>query len=203
LTGGVTLRGGEVSLRDCRFEGSTAEDALNLVRAQVTLRGVEVLDSASDAVDVDFCAGTIEGGRIGRAGGDGIDVSGSQFEIRDSLLFRIHDKALSIGEASDVEITGVMVDTAGTGVASKDGSRAVVRGASFHAIEHAALMAYVKKAEYGPAELIVSGSTMKDTAREAVAQHGSRVLIDGREVVSEAVDVDALYEVGPMRKEVR
>ena len=61
-------------------------------------------------------------------------------------------------------------------------------------------MAYVKKAEYGPASLSARGVRMSDFGRQAVAQTGSELSIDGVLQSNEEIDVDALYQHGYMRK---
>jgi hypothetical protein len=202
VTGGVTFLRSDVVLEDCLFEASAAEDALNVVRSSLQMKNVVIRNVASDALDADFCTGTIEGGRIEEARGDGIDISGSQIAIEGVQLRNIRDKAFSVGEGSNAEIRHVEVESCGTGVASKDGSITAVEDARFSRIEHAALMAYVKKRQYGPAALRAERVRTREAARETVAQLGSRLTVDGQAVPAEAVDVDALYESGPMRKRV-
>ena len=200
VTGGVTFQRTDVRLENCVFEGSHAEDALNLVRSQMSLVGIEFKNSASDALDADFCDGKIEGGTIVDAGGDGVDVSGSRIEVSGVSFRDIRDKALSVGEGSEAAIRDVHVKSSGTGVASKDGSVVIVEGARFTAIDHAALMAYQKKSEFGPAELRASGVQIDRAGRDALVQLGSRLELEGEEVTPEAIDVDALYAEGWMRK---
>ena len=94
----------------------------------------------------------------------------------------------------------MVVSDCGIGFASKDGSTGVVEDSRFDAIRHVALMAYVKKSEYGGASIEVRRSPVAKTRRVAVAQLGSRILIDGKPVEPVEVDVDALYSEGYMRK---
>ena len=61
-------------------------------------------------------------------------------------------------------------------------------------------MAYVKKPEYGPAEAIVREVSFEGVTPVAVAQTGSRIVLDGREVETQDLDVDALYSTGPMAR---
>jgi hypothetical protein len=60
----------------------------------------------------------------------------------------------------------------------------------------AAIMAYVKKREYGPGQVTARNIDMHQVTREAVVQRGSRVRIDGVEQEAEDVDVESLYRVG-------
>ena len=199
-TGGVTLRDAEVRLESVRFEGSRAEDALNLVHASFILRDVAIHGARSDAIDADFSKGEIEGGEIRAAGGDGIDVSGSQVRVTGTKLSQIADKAFSIGEASDVVVRDVVVEECGTGLVSKDGSTALVENSRFTAIRHFGLMTYRKKPVYERSSLVARNVTV-EAAERAVAETGSRLMLNGRAVETRAVDVDALYREGPMRKQ--
>ena len=61
-------------------------------------------------------------------------------------------------------------------------------------------MAYVKKSEYGPAELEASANDVTRVQRVAISQAGSRVLVDGKIVPEEDVDIDRLYKEGYMRQ---
>jgi hypothetical protein len=191
VTGGVTFHRVDLRLEDCQFHGSRAEDALNLVRSRVTLRRVEIRGAASDALDLDFCEGSIQGGRITDAQGEGIEVSGSGLEVEGVSLRDIGGTALSVGEGSEVQIRRLQVAECGIGVVSVDRSMARVESSSLSGIERAALMAYTKKSEYGPAELEAVNVRIEGAAREAIAQLGSRISLDGMQVEPEPLDVDA------------
>jgi hypothetical protein len=200
LTGGVTFRRAEVELREVRMLHSRAEDALNLVRSRFALHGGRIEDAVSDALDADFCRGSIEGGVWSRVGGDGVDVSGSEVEVRGLRLASIGDKALSVGERSRLRAEAISVDGSGVGVASKDASVAHVAGSRLANIERVGLMAYVKKTEYGPAELRAEAVEIDAREQPALVQHGSRLEIDGVSQPAQSIDVDALYDGGSMQK---
>lgn len=200
LTGGVTLRASEVAIADSRFEGSRAEDALNLILSRFRLENVDFADTESDAIDSDFADGTIRGGRFARIGGDGIDVSGARVEIDGVRLEGVRDKAISVGEGSEVTARTLDVERVGTAAASKDRSRLLIESSRISQASFAGVMAYTKKPEFGPSEAIVRNVAMHAVARPAIAQTGSRLLVDGHEVEGEEIDVDQLYETGAMRK---
>ncbi|MGI9431078.1 MAG: hypothetical protein ACR2PQ_02635, partial [Myxococcota bacterium] len=199
LTGGVTFREAELRLEDSTFEGNRAEDALNLIRTHFDLVRISVRDTPSDALDADFSVGTIRGGRFTDIGGDGIDVSGSRVEVHGTALARVRDKAISVGERSEIEAHEVSVQDAGTALACKDASRATLRDSTLRQIHHAALMAYVKKPEYGPATIIADRLEI-DSPQHAIAQVGSRIRLDGLPVEPSRVDTDELYRAGFMKK---
>jgi hypothetical protein len=197
---GVLFHRAPVALVNCRLSGNRAEDALNIVHTRFALENVEIFDAASDAFDADFTEGTVEGGAIARIGGDGIDVSGSEVRIRGVRLSEIRDKAVSVGEGSRLSASELGIEKAGTAFVSKDHSRGEIRDSVISEIAHVALMAYVKKPQYGPAELEARGNRISGVGRLAIAQTGSRVVLDGKAVPEEDIDVDRLYKEGYMRK---
>lgn len=197
LTGGVTFYRSDVTMTQCRLEGSQAEDALNIIRSKFSLVDITVLNTVSDAFDADFSEGSVQGGvfeNIGIAGGgDAIDVSGTTVTVRGTRFLGIGDKALSVGEGSTMSAEDIVVERAITGAASKDGSSLTLRGATIKDTRSAALMAYIKKPEYGAARIDASGLTLERNEGAARAQTASSIQIDGQPVATESFDVDALY----------
>jgi hypothetical protein len=200
LTGGVTLRASRVQIDSSRFSGNRAEDAVNLIRSGFTFRGVSIREASSDAFDCDFCEGRVIGGRISAVGGDGIDVSGSDVQVDGGVFEDIRDKAISVGERSRLVARNLEIRSVGTAVAGKDGSEVIFEDSSVSDVRNAAIMAYIKKAEFGPGRVSARNIRMSGVARAAVAQHGSRIDIDGVAQVPEEVDVEDLYERGVMKK---
>lgn len=200
LTGAITFYESDARLEYCRFTGNRGEDSLNVIRSRLTLLEPVFRDAASDAFDGDFVEGSVVGGLFEDVAGDAVDVSGSQLEVRGTVFRRIRDKAVSVGEGSRLVASGLLVEQSGTGIASKDRSEAVVSDSTLRGIEHVALMAYVKKAEYGPASLQAHKITVEGAAHEALAQTGSRITLDGRSVPETEFDVDRLYREGYMKK---
>jgi len=200
VTAGVVFRQAPVTLEHCRFVGNRTEDAINIVRTHFELRDVEILDTFSDAFDGDFTEGSIEGGTIADVGGDGIDVSGSRVSVRGVALRWIRDKAISVGEGSTLSAEAVDIRDVSVAIAAKDRSRGELVDSTVEGVSLAVLMAYEKKPEYGPAELEARGNRISGVAQVAVAQSGSRVVVDGEAVPESDVDVDQLYREGPMKK---
>jgi hypothetical protein len=200
LTGGITFRKADVTMEHCRIMGSRAEDALNIVRSTFALREVHIENSRSDALDVDFAEGRIDGGGVRDAGGDGIDVSGSDVDIRNATLRNIGDKAISVGEASRLSAIGLVTQSVGTAFVAKDRSRGELRDSTIQDVSHVALMAYVKKPRFGPAELIAEDNQFERVGGLALAQTGSRLFIDGNPVPEQDIDISQLYREGYMQK---
>lgn len=200
ITGSTTFYRSDVNLLHCTFKNNLAEDALNIVHSHFLMDDVAILKTASDAFDSDFSEGTVKGGHYAEIGGDGIDVSGTTLKILGTSLEKIHDKAISIGEASSADVSGVTVANVGTGVASKDASTVKIKDSAFENINHVGMMAYVKKPEYGGAKIEAKNNTLVGTPKDYLAQTGSEMIVDEKSLTPEDIDVDKLYKEGYMKK---
>jgi hypothetical protein len=200
LPAGVTLRRSQLRMTDVEIRGNRCEDALNLIRSRFRLEDLSIRDASSDALDADFSDGEVIGGRFSGVGGDGIDVSGARVHVEGTRFDDVRDKAISVGEGSRLAARGLRIERVGTALASKDASSATLEESRISDVEHVALMAYVKKREYGPGELRAKELHLDGVPRLAVAQTGSRVVIDGVEQPPQALDVEAIYQHGYMQK---
>jgi len=194
LAGGVVFRKAAADLEHCSFSGNLSDDSLNVVRSRFSLTDVEILDSLGDAFDGDYANGSISGGAIQRAGGDAIDVGGSRVTVQGVRITDIRDKAISVGERSRLRAEGVSVEHASIGVASKNGSETEVTGSSFDDVSDVALVAYMNRPEFGPGTLTARGNHITRTAVPALAQAGSRVVLDDTLLPAVDAAIDRLHK---------
>jgi hypothetical protein len=182
----------------CRLKGNLGEDALNIIHSKFDLTGIEILQSASDGFDADFADGEINDclfKEIGKTtGGDAIDISGSRVLVTGCRFLNISDKALSVGEGSRMMASGLDIRHVGTGAASKDGSYLSITDCYIEDAQIAGLMAYIKKPEYGPGGIEANNVTFLNTTHETRVQRLSTISINGEQMETEGVDVEALYE---------
>jgi hypothetical protein len=197
LSGGVNFYESDIEMDHVIFSGNRAEDALNIVRSRFKLKNVTFKNTTSDAFDSDFSSGTVENGvfeNIGsQGGGDGIDMSGSEVVVTRGHFKNVSDKALSVGENSHLRANDVIIENVAIGAASKDGSRLFISDSKFIGIKKAGLMAYIKKLEYGPAEIRAETIAFHSTEKRAITQRGNKIIIDGIEVSSVDLNVKNLY----------
>ena len=189
LTGGVNFYQSDINMNNALFFGNRAEDALNVVRSKFKLRSVIFKKTQSDAFDSDFSNGTVEESMfvdIGLKGeGDGIDLSGSDVIVSGVYFKNISDKALSIGEKSQMKASRLNIQNVSIGAASKDGSHLFISDSKLIDIKKAGLMAYIKKPVYGPAEIRAKALEFSSTNKHAFAQKGSSIFINGLKIRSE------------------
>ena len=192
-TGGITFYRSDVTLTDCRFTDSSAEDVLNVVRAEMTCERSLFARSSSDAFDGDFIEGTFRECTFRDIGGDGIDISGSYLTVQTATFTKMGDKAISVGEQSEMEASTIRINSARFGVVSKDSSHIQIQDVTIDSAEYG-LAAYVKKPEYGPATIDCVEVEFTNVTQEGLVQTGSSVVVD--QVYSMAgsdFDVSELY----------
>lgn len=206
LTGGVTFYKSDVIISDSLLEDSRGEDALNIIHAKFTLNNVSIRKTASDAFDADFATGSVIGGsyeEIGLAGGgDAIDVSGSDITVENTRFTKVDDKAISVGEQSKLQASGLDIDGVGTGAASKDGSVLELTSSKIYNARVAGLMAYIKKPEFGPGRIAATAIDFGDGFEKTRAQKRSVISIDNNEIETIDINVKDMYKT-VMKKGLR
>ena len=105
----------------------------------------------------------------------------------------IGDKIVSVGENSIAYIEDVVGKNSFVGLASKDGSILHLSNSILTGIKQAGLMAYIKKDEYGPAEIIAKNLEFNSTDQHTVVQKENKISIDGIEILPTDLDVRKLY----------
>lgn len=199
LTGGVTFYRADLRARDVGFHSASAEDALNVVESTVDLQRIRIRGAVSDAIDLDYCSGTVIDLDLRDVGGDGLDLSGTDLAVTRLRAGNIRDKALSVGEASRVELFGMEANQVGVGIATKDGSRTLGSQISILDAKLHAAMSYQKKDYYDKPEMILQ-DVSHDGPDAFARQHGSGLTVNGVPVPETALDVEALYQSSVMVK---
>ncbi len=122
LSGSVTFYESPVEIDNCIFENGLAEDSLNIVRSNFILNNLIFNGAASDALDIDFSDGLISNVYINNSQNDGLDISGSKIKLRNIFIDKANDKALSVGENSELSIDKINIRNSFIGIANKDSS---------------------------------------------------------------------------------
>jgi len=200
LSGGVSIYGGNVDIKEVSIEGSTAEDALNIINSSINISGLKIKNTISDAFDCDYCIGKIINSKFSYINGDAIDLSGSEVEIKNINASNVKDKGLSIGEASTVDIKDGVFSNIGVGVAVKDGSKASFVNMTIRNYDLYAAMTYSKKKHYDVFSSLKLKNCLLEGDNPYLRQVNTLLTVDGVEVEEREVDVKDLYSSGVMKK---
>ena len=201
LTGGVNFYESKITIEDTEFIGSKAEDALNIINSNFKIKNITIGDTISDGLDVDFSKGKILNSEFYDIGGDAIDLSGSLVNLNNTKFKNIRDKAISVGEASNMFIKNVKINNAGVGIVSKDGSN--VKGSNFSIKNYKlySAMTYQKKRFYGIPKLNITNFDYDETnSKQFLAQENSIMYINQQLIETQMLNVKELYKMEIMKK---
>tara|TARA_B100000524_G_scaffold348196_1_gene251983 strand:+ start:59 stop:3004 length:2946 start_codon:yes stop_codon:yes gene_type:complete len=194
LTGGVTIYEGQVSLSNCSFINARSEDALNLIRCNFEINGILVDKTYSDGFDADYCKGKLKNSIFRATGNDCIDFSGSEIDIEACEIFDSGDKGISGGENSILNVRNCSINKASIGIASKDKSVVQVQHTHLENCDFA-FAAYRKKAEFGPAQIDVESSTLKNIQNPYLIEQDSEIKHLGKiNIGTDIFNIDSMYQ---------
>ncbi len=188
---GLLFHRASVVLENVAVSNSCADDAINLIRSTLKFNNVQISNSCSDAIDIDASTGTLSDLNLHQSGGDLLDISDSTVSLTSSVFGGAGDKAISIGEASDVEISEVDISESTIGLAVKDLSHVSIKQTDFTSLD-IGLMAFQKKAEYGPA-VIVGNELQIDANQRYVLEEGSGIVLEGENLTVTPFDLSDFY----------
>ncbi|MEM9091652.1 MAG: hypothetical protein AAGC93_23300 [Cyanobacteria bacterium P01_F01_bin.53] len=191
--GGSLFYRSPVSLRASRLIGSEARDGLRLIRSPFLVSDSDFESFVDDAIDTDFADGSIENTRFSNIGGDGIDLGHSRVNVRDVEMFRLADKAISVGQNSELVGEDISIRESAIAVAAIDGSSAMLHGLTLSDIEKVGLAAYQDRMGFEPSRMEATGVTFQGTEKEVLVQTGSQLQLNKAEVDNGVSDNQLLY----------
>jgi len=123
VTGGITFSENIVEMNNCIFSKNyLGDDFVNFYRCKLMLNNIKVTSALYDAIDIDYCTGTINNLSVMEAGNDGLDFAGSKINIKNANFTYCMDKGISIGENSFIKVENIQVENNEIGIAIKDES---------------------------------------------------------------------------------
>ncbi|WP_297088490.1 CotH kinase family protein [uncultured Draconibacterium sp.] len=191
----VALYEADVEMENCIFASNfNCDDALNIVRSQFHVQDCRFENTFADAFDSDFCSGKVVRCTFNKIGNDAIDFSGSHVDISGCTMYDISDKAISGGEHSFLNITECIIDKANIGVASKDMSELELDRIEMSHIVYG-LVAFVKKPEYGAAQITINNLRMKNNMIFHQIEEGSVLILNGEKIYGREKNIaEKLYQ---------
>lgn len=148
LYGGFNLINSDVVFKNIKIESSKSEDAINFINSSVVGKKLIVKNTFSDAIDSDFSKLVIDKIDCFNIGNDCYDISETYSSINTLIANKVNDKALSIGESSNIKIGDIKVTDSEIGIVSKDSSFLEVEKYSYDSVK-IPVTAYIKKSELG------------------------------------------------------
>jgi hypothetical protein len=148
-------------------------------------------NNCSDAFDSDFSNGVIKNTLYEDSGNDAIDVSGSKVLLQNISIKYAGDKGVSVGEESNVTITGIVITNTKTALASKDSSKLMGEDIMIKSA-NIGIATYKKKPEFGPANAILKRLSIQKVIKPFLVEKKSRLVLDGETIKHNTTNVGDL-----------
>ena len=182
LMGSLNFYQSDVEISNTQFlNNSAGDDYLNIIRSIFTIRDSYFENAYSDALDVDFSKGEIINTIFDKSGNDAVDFSGSNVKLENININQAGDKAVSVGEKSIVKIKKINITNSKIGLASKDSSVLEAENVLINNVDIGAA-AYIKKSEYGPANIKINEIKILNFRKKYIAQEKSEISINNNPI---------------------
>ena len=175
LYGGLNFIKSNAILEDIHIKNSKSEDAINFIDSRISLKNISLENIQSDAIDIDFGLVKFNGITCLSIQNDCLDISGSNVKGSALIIDGSYDKGLSVGENSNVRITGLAVKNSKIGFAVKDGSSVYLENIDSKNNKYD-LALFNKKQEYSSPSLKIKNFINKD--RKILQSKNSKLIID-------------------------
>ena len=129
------------------YDKSNCEDSINIRNSKGKIHKIEIKNSMSDALDIDFSEIIIDDIIISKANNDCIDFSHGKYRIRNVYINNCKDKAVSLGERSTLNIKSAKIYNSNMGLVAKDSSILNIKQFKLQNVKFCA-SAYNKKQEF-------------------------------------------------------
>ena len=142
------------------YDKSNCEDSINIRNSKGKIHKIEIKNSMSDALDIDFSEIIIDDIIISKANNDCIDFSHGKYKIRSVYINNCKDKAVSLGERSTLNIKSAKIYNSNMGLVSKDSSILNIKQFKLQNVNFCA-SAYNKKQEFDGGIIFLNRNSCK------------------------------------------
>ena len=120
LSGCLNIYDSKIENLKVFIKEANCEDAINLVRTKGSIIDLKINNTLFDGLDADFSSLIIKNVQISNSGNDCMDFSYGNYFLKNIDLLKCQDKAISVGEGSNLEIKKFTITKSNIGIASKD-----------------------------------------------------------------------------------
>ena len=148
---------------------------------------------AGNAVDGDFCTGSISNSSFVNIGGNGISLRGAEVNLSHLFFNSIDGAGISAGEESELDARWIDLRNAAAGIASQDGS-AVALADVLATNCQVGIAAFQEKKSFGPGLVAAQRIEFVEVASPFLVEMQSGITLDGNPVAENADKVkDILF----------
>lgn len=177
LTGCLTFTNLKLKNVKIKSTSSTCEDSINFINVTGLVNKIDIKNSHSDGLDIDFSNIEIDHLIISSSGNDCVDLSYGKYKFNKLYLMNCGDKALSIGEKSFLQLNKIFAENTNIGIALKDSSKALMNNVNLKNLK-TCVAAYNKKQEFSGGLLKIKNINCKNFNKKTDADAQSIIVID-------------------------
>ena len=175
LTGCLNFYNSNFNNTSINIDTSYCEDGLNIIKSKGNLANINVKNSNSDAIDLDFSEIKINSLFVSNAKNDCLDVSGGVYIIQNFESTFCGDKGISVGEKSTVNIKSFQIKNSNIGISSKDLSNTIIKNTNIENVE-ICFEVKQKKQEFGGAKLIIENEEFNCKEKSIVDKNSELII---------------------------
>ena len=155
LTGCVNIIDSKLTNFSFDSFNASCEDSINIVSSKGVIDVATISNSSHDGLDIDFSNIKINQLFISNSKNDCSDFSYGNYAISESRFKNCNDKAISVGEKSDLKLNSVYVTKSFIGIAIKDSSKVKIDYLDIENTEYC-LASYRKKQEFNSPIVVIN-----------------------------------------------
>ena len=163
FSGQISIHSAKVFIDNSSFLNSKSDDGLNIKFSQVEIKNSKFMNNLGDQIDLDYCKGVFINNelifekydKLKSIETDGIDISGTNIDIKENIFENFSDKGISVGEKSYPSISMNIFNNNNIALAIKDSSIAKIDNNIFNN-NGVDVSLYVKKKFYESPKLILN-----------------------------------------------
>jgi len=177
LTGCLSLINLNIKDVSIRVDNSNCEDSLNLINVIGNINKININNSYSDGLDIDFSNVSIDSINVSSSRNDCVDFSAGRYKLNKLNLINCGDKALSIGEKSFLNLNQIIIENANIGIASKDSSISKLNEVFIKNAE-ICIAAYNKKQEFFGSLMEVQSIKCENYSNKIDVDKSSKIIFE-------------------------
>jgi len=163
FSGQISIHSAKVFIDNSSFLNSKSDDGINIKFSEVEIKNSKFMNNLGDQIDLDYCKGIFINNKLifekyekfKKIETDGLDISGTDIEIKENIFENFSDKGISVGEKSYPLISMNTFNNNNIALAIKDSSIAKVENNIFNN-NNEDISLYIKKNFYGAPKLILN-----------------------------------------------
>ena len=154
LTGCLNIINASFKNTEIESSNTSCEDSVNIINSKGSLKDISIINSSYDGLDVDFSEIKFNKINIINSENDCLDFSYGKYEVSIINTSNCKDKAISLGEKSNLNLKKFESKNSKVGLAVKDSSVAIVEFVSLNNVENC-VVAYRKKQEFSGGNVFI------------------------------------------------